>query len=275
VINIEKAIKFPYSYPNWTKTVGVYFIVVLVISLLSIGLQITLQLPADILQSIAKETNEQSLMLLAGGINMTYIILTMVTSIVILPITIYLSGYVFDVVRHIVYEKEPSITLHGKYTFRLKLGIVKMVINLIVNLTTIFLVFVPIIPAIAGAMSMDTNRAIGITLYFFSFLMLILWLLLVSIGRKFLIYAMEYLYLTEGFSKAMSITSTLNLISNRWKLLLRLFIVEVLTQIFLGISFIVLCVAFFVFPIVTASATFSIAYVQGEIFKQLGTVKGV
>lgn len=269
MFNFEKAIKFPYQNSDWTKTVGVHFIIVTVFALFSFLLQIALQLPADILSSAALESEMESLRVIASSINLTYLALSTMLSLLALPVTIYLSGYIFDVVRHIVYAKDPSITAHGNYALRLKLGLARGIINIGLSLITSLLLIIPVIPSIAAMMTIESNRAVGLGLYFFAVIMFILWLVIATVGRKFAIYSAEHIYLTEGFSKIFNIKKVFNMIGRNWKLFLNLFIVEVLVQILLTFAFLLFCMAFFVFPIISASVQFSMAYLYGEVFKKI------
>ncbi len=267
MISIEKALKFPFKESNWMKTVGVYFLVLLTLATITFIVQLFFQLPAEILDSIAQESGETSLQVAALGANFAYLAVSLIISIVTFPVTLYLSGYVFDTVRHLMNGKENAITAHGNYLFRIKIGLVRMLVSIILGFLSLFTLVIPTIVIIAGALTMETSAILAFILLAFGFLLSISWLVFTILGVKLVQYAMEYIYLKSGFKYIFNLNRIFRLIKTNFKSLIMLLAVEVLTGMINAFAFILFCLVFFVQPAVSTALTFSLAYYYGETFR--------
>ncbi|KKR06275.1 MAG: hypothetical protein UT34_C0001G0315 [candidate division WS6 bacterium GW2011_GWF2_39_15] len=271
MINLENAVKFPFEDKDWLKTVGVYFLISLGLAIITFVLQTTFQLPADIFNTIAKETETESFKYLATSTNAISAFFNMIVSLVTFPVTLYLSGYLFDVVGHIMYGKKPEITPHGNIWQRVKFGIVKVVIGFVLGMTSLLLLGFPILTGAAAAISMESMIVVSILLWIATGVLFLLWLFTCVIIVKFAMYSMEYLYLSEGFKNVFVLSKVSALISNNWKKYLLLLGLEILGAIAISLSFVTCCMAFFVYPAVATVVAFALAYCYGTVYKEIYT----
>ncbi len=268
MISFENAIKFPFAQKDWQSTVGIYFLITFAVGTLTAILQFVFQLPADVLSSIAQESSEVGVEVMAESLNLIYVVISTAVAIIVFPVTLYLSGYIFDTVRHILYSKEPSIPAHGQIWFRLKLGSVRLLITLILSLISLILAIIPGIVLVAGFLTLEAS-ALGTIFIIFGGLLGILWLLISTVGMKFAQYAMEYQYLKNGFRSIFHISAVYSIIANNLKNLLILFVFEMVGGFLVALAFISCCLVFIVQPALATMVAFTMAYYYGMTYKSL------
>lgn len=268
MISFENAIKFPFAQKDWQSTVGVYFLITFAVGTLTAILQFVFQLPADVLSTIAKESSEVGVEVMAESLNLIYVVISTIVSIIVFPVTLYLSGYIFDIIRHIVYGKEPAIPSHGQIWFRLKLGMVRFTILLILSFISLLLAIIPGIVLVAGFLTLESS-ALGTIFIVIGGLLGILWLLISTVGLKFAQYAMEYQYLKNGFRSIFHASSVYAIIANNVKSLIILFAFEILGGVVVGLAFISCCLVFIVQPALATMVAFTLAYYYGMTYKSL------
>ncbi|MBI2356555.1 hypothetical protein HYV12_00645 [Candidatus Dojkabacteria bacterium] len=269
MISIEKAIKFPFAQNDWQKTVGIYFLTTLVIAVITFMLQLVFQVPSDILEAIAKESGDQSIYLFAQGIGAFYIVVSSIVSILIFPVTLYLNGYTFDVIRHIVYGKDPAITPHGNYAFRLKLGAVRIVITTILGLFAFILLFIPGLTGLAGVLSLESIPVLGTLLIAIAGVISVAWILFLVLGLKLMQFAMEYLYLTKGFKFIFNPPQLLAIVSKNIKPFLILYALEILGTVLMSFIFVICCVIPIIYPVISTIFAFAISYYYGMTYREI------
>lgn len=274
-MNIEQAVKFPFKYSNWEKTFGVYFLISMFLIFFNLIIQALFEIPTDILNTALRENVSETLQTITVGVSFTSLILGSIVLIFSLPFNLYLNGYTLDIVRHIIYGKEPSITPHGNFIFRVKLGFVRFIIRTIVSLATllpisIFIILFFILTVISR--SSPLFLAIGIIVLI---LLAILWFIMAIFTYRFFTYAMEYKYLTSGFRSMFNISELFTIIKKNISNFLVLIGVEITINIIIGFSMFAFCLIFFLHPLILSIGAFSLSYLYGETFKKIRAKSGV
>jgi hypothetical protein len=247
--NIEKSVKFIFEDPNWLNKLVPFFIIQVIISVISFLAQID---PFFIMLGI--------LILLLP---------------LIIPYSIYLIGYRFETMENVMQGSREPLPTHTNIGYKLKLWWYVFIISIGPVLLLILLgliLFIPMLLAtiysfeelslIIGLMSLIVTIFIGI-------LFTILFL-----AYSITVYpAMLYIFFqTRSINEAYTLSNILSVLSTSWKdFLLMYLIVYAITMIgrFIGLLSWFALMGWLVTPIINTIVSFIQFYILGDVFRQL------
>lgn len=269
---IINAIKYPFSDKEWQKKL--LYIVLVFVSLNFIGglLNIFIQIPLSFLAEYMRDNTSAYSMFsfLSSIISLGGYLLTF-------PITIFLSGYLFEYMKNIAESKNeilPSLSdIGGKFVKGLKLIILEFIVSIpstILALMTISASFV----FIAMLVSANSSILLRFLVVFIAFILLVL----ICILNFFISAAAKYIYVkTDRLSKAINPKTIVITIKNNEKPLLNIFGYLLLTGfLILGISLssvFLICISFITTPIITLSGSFVRSYILGNEYKKFSILE--
>ncbi len=265
MISITEAIKYPFSKADWKQKVGVIFLVFFILSTITFIVQFFVQMPAEFAAEM--DTNNEGVAAVASLFSG---MISMIVSLVSLPVYAYLNGYNMTNTKNIM-NGDNELPVHTDIWNKMLMGLVKVLIGFIYGLPAFILYLGSIVAIIAAVISYRTNESMFMT-YLIVFGILILIVLLYAVFvLPFLDKSATYIYLKTGKIKSiLDFKTVFNTVKQNFKAFGYLFLVDILYGI-AGIVIILftLCISFFTAPMYQTSIFFAKAYIDGNVYKSI------
>lgn len=263
---IIDSITYIFKEKGWETKVGVILLALLIAYFISGIISVVFQLPIEITKSIMEEAG-RDLPMLEGLSSLT----STMTSFVMWPVNLYITGYLIGVVLNIVHKKENVLVEHkdvlGTIIKGLKLSITTMIVTLPTTIAGLILLGFVALGAILLVNANQGGLLLGSLVVLFTFIVAMLLFVLNSV----LSYVAGYIYIKTGsFRKALVLKTIIDTLKTHERPLLKLF-VHLLALSFVQtfaiiIALILICISFFTIPVVIVVGYFAKAYIIGKYY---------
>jgi hypothetical protein len=151
MFDLNAALKYPYSDKKWASKLGVYFLIAFIVAF--IGYLVNgLSSIGDAIKENATNLNADAQMFTSMFALIPYLI-QLGISILLIPVNIYLGGYVVETLDRIKDGKE-ELPEHKNVGHKMKLGLVQMVLGFGPGFLSLILILITIIPIVVGIISL-------------------------------------------------------------------------------------------------------------------------
>ncbi len=276
MINLETAIKFPFTQKDWQTKLGLLFLFYLAVSFAGAMGNFDQQSTREMFEGVFRN----------GNFNPSYItpaldslrvyqsIWLVILQFATIPLSLYLSGYEFSFTRNVMNKKKDALDEHNNIGGFIKLGFVKFL--LAAPLTIIYFFFLVI--ALVVAFTMINAGAIGINFFqgagvfgVLLFLLLIALLIVGGILLSLLNSSIYYNYLAgSGFWAALNPTRVIETFRKGWLDFLGVIGLQVVVGLGAGIvSLLLICFSFVAQPAITLFTQLVVAHLYGQAYQKL------
>jgi hypothetical protein len=272
MINIEKAIKFPFEKKGWESKLGVLFLVYLFVYLISTFSNVGSEYVSTLsdFQAAGRMSEVPDLL------RMNTAPITMwsgLLSLLMIPVSLYISGYEFSVTRNVMQKKKEILEQPADVGNHFKLGLTKLGLSIPVYLVYIILImaFIFLAFAVKPLPSVNANITMMLLIWGSFFLFAVIF----GVLAHFLNTSIYYNYLKDrNFWGAFNIGKMLSTLRAGWKE----FLVVVGWGALVGIGAFIInatlcCLAFIVSPAMTMYTQLVIAHLTGQAFQILAARK--
>jgi hypothetical protein len=274
----KTAYTFIFKEKGWENKILAIYAVLVVASIIGAILSFMFTLPVEILSAILEEQGRdiKSLDSLSSS-------LSSINSLFTLPVMIYMYGYLIDVVRNLTDGAKTVLVENKEIGSKLTKGVKLYITLFLATLPTTIVGGILFIVSVIGAIAMFSlaqNNPVFMVAGIALVLLTIILAILLGVLNSIISYSSLYLYYkTNSFRIACTYKKIFETIRNNERALLSIFVdflvMGLLEMLFVVIFFIpLLCVAPFVFPLITLVSMFAKAYIIADRFKMMGTTKG-
>jgi hypothetical protein len=272
MIDIQKAIKFPFEQKGWESKLGVLFLVYLFVYLISTFTNFGSEY-ASTLSDFQTTGRMQEVPELLRMNTLPITIWSGMLSLLLIPVSLYIAGYEFSVTRNVMKKKDDVLEQPTDVGSHFKLGLVKLGLSIPVTFVYILLLVVLALFAFSVNPLPSVNQNIT--------MMLVIWgfYLVFSVALGVLVYFLNtsiyYNYLKDRkFWGAFNIGKMLSTLKAGWKE----FLVVVGYGVLIGIGAFVVnlalcCLTFVVSPAMTMYTQLVTAHLTGQAFQILAARK--
>ncbi|HVX92604.1 MAG TPA: DUF4013 domain-containing protein [Candidatus Dojkabacteria bacterium] len=263
MINIDNAINYPFKDKNWKESLGVYFLIVFVMGIVSQMISFFLGLSSAFIRSLQHYSGTPYSQLSNSATSF-------LVSLLLLPITLYLAGYVIDLTRNVMKGNEDTHVKHGKIGDRIQTGLAPFTYGLVLTLTDVLLLLLVFTPTVIATYLQDHYPMLAV-IVLICFAILCILFVLFSVFLLPVIYkTMLYIYINEGsISKGFNASKIFEILKTSWKKFYFLYFVDIVIAFISFISILSCCLVFIVSPILTSILIFIKADIEGNVFRQI------
>lgn len=265
-IKVEDALQFPFKKDNWLNTFGIYVLITFLTSI-SIGILVFFFLFAGL---ILLEVNLD----ISAGSLMLFLISALPCVLIFTLIQMYLQGYILEVVGNIKNKEKEAIPRHGEIWRKIKLGFAQLILLLGPMSISLIFLLLSITIIVAGVTILESNLLLAIVLMIFGLLAIITASLTLLTTSVLIFPSMLYIYLEKrSIANAYCFKNIKVVLKNSWKEFLLLYAISII--VFFAISIIgqIPLLGNLVFLFAIPYITFVIAFVTGNIFKDIDKLK--
>lgn len=272
MINLQKALKYPFEQKNWETKVGILFLFYLASSLVStttsFDSQSTRELVNDLVRNGQINTHFIQPAINSVGIYRSFWLL--ILQFALIPISLYVTGYEFSFTKNVMNGKEEALEEHGDFLGFIKLGLAKILLGIPLSLVFILLIVAIMLLTMVTTYGVGLNAEIGLGLIT-SVLVFIVLLVPGSILLSLFNSAIYYNYLSgTGFWGAFKPSKVMETFKKGWKD----FLVSIALQFAVGIgalivSLLLICFSFITSPAITVYTQLVAAHLYGQAFNKL------
>jgi hypothetical protein len=275
MIDLEKAVKFPFEQKGWESKLGILFLLYLFVYLISTftnvgdGYSSTLKE----LQMSGEGINEQAISGFLNGAAIFTSIWAGLVSLLTIPVSLYLSGYEFTVTRNLMSKKGELLEDPAKAGDHIRLGLVKC--GLSIPVVLIYIVLLVAAGIAAFGLSFLPSVHDNLVLIFLIWGVFFIFAIPLGILTYFLNTSIYYNYLKErNFWGAFNIGKVLSTLKAGWKEFLAVVGWGIVVGIgSMVINFALCCLTFIVSPAMTMYTQLVMAHLTGQAFQVLADRK--
>ncbi len=255
VINIvkEDGLKFPFKEKDWMNKFGIFAALTLVPGILLIASIFLIIFP------------------LIGGF--LFLAAIVVCTPIFLLLSLYLNGYVLQLIKNVKEEKEDDIPKHENIPHLLKMGVKKLILEAIPMFLSLFFFLITVGVSISGVILITSEMlTIGIIVVIIGAILNILSILIMMFTIILVLPTVIYLYLEKGSIKESYNTENIHLIiKENWKEFLMIYLLSLIGGILLSVLTNLPFVGIIAMYIGIAYIQFVVSFTTGKIYLNIKT----
>lgn len=266
MFNLELALR-PFKDPRVLAKAGVVFGLYAISSVL----QFMLNLAISVTEMVPVPVNQDTLSLFSS---LTTLLCTFIISILMFPVTLYLSGYTYSIANRIRTNVSEALPDHTDIIDRIKLGMIAVSFNVI--LTTPIVFFIIFVLLILGLMSgQDTSSFLqfavhpGVLAGFITMMLFVgMYLLIVN---SFMVPIFMYRYLlTHSIAQSLRVDAFINVLRISWLDWVIVFLFSImLTSLSTGIMLVLCCIGPLISPMISTISLLATAGLTGAVYHKI------
>ncbi len=259
---IEQSLKYIFSTPENKNRILVIFAILFVLSIVSSIVQLFVQLPADFITEVGNNSDAR------GVVQAFAALVSFGVSIVLLPLSMYVYGYILKVTMEIRNGAE-TLPAHNDIWDKIKLGGKYFAIQFIYFLPVVifFVIGAFLVSSINFGTGQDTNiQAVELIAELIIFFIAAIYIfVLLPLLTSSAIYNMLK---TGKFSSIFDLSTIFNNIMINTGQYFYLYGVQVLAGLSQILAILTICLIFVVQPALQAISLTAVAVIMGNVFKE-------